>query len=69
MHYSIMHPHVPLLLINHGFCRVDFNVWFFYSFTFARSLPNVASTIYSRTYLNGRELTKVTSSAAVGWLS
>ena len=41
---------------------------FFYSFTFARSHPNVASAVYSRTYLNGElagVLLNATCSAAV----
>ena len=35
------------------FCRVFIMSGFFYSFTFAHSLPNIASTIYSCSYPNG----------------
>ena len=53
MHYSIAYSYVPLLLINHGFAEWILMSVFFYSFTFARSIPTVSSTIYSCTYLNG----------------
>ena len=54
MHHTIALPHVPLLLINSGFAdRLLMSGFCFYLFTFARSLPNVASTIYSFPYLTG----------------